>query len=154
MSKIANYNVSLKCFLKNKNWEILILKAPDDSSFHWMYDFPWWRINEDEFKVNNIDILKREIFEETWIKEVDIINKVVWIGKHKVSALERKIIKEDNYIFYLFFEWELKHNEEIKISKEHQAFKWVKLNEIVLEDYFFSWCLDATKMYLNLDYAK
>ena len=64
MSKIANYHVSLKCFLRNKNWQTLILKTPKDSSFNWMYDFPGWRIDENEFEVYYIDILKREIFEE------------------------------------------------------------------------------------------
>lgn len=60
MWKIANYQISLKCFLKNSKWETLILKTPDNSSFNWMYDFVWWRIDEDEFNIDYIDILKEK----------------------------------------------------------------------------------------------
>lgn len=149
MNKVANYQISLKCILKNEKWEVLILKTPDDSSFHWMYDFPWGRIDENEFNVDYIDILKREIFEETWFKEVDIKNKVVGIWRHKVLASERKTGKWDNYIFYLFFDWYLLSDKWIITLEVHQDYKWVKLDEIVLEDYFCSWYLEATKMYLN-----
>lgn len=145
----AKYNVSLKCILRNKNWEVLILKTLEDSSFFAKYDFPWWRIDENEFNVNHIDILKREILEETWLKDVEIKNEVVSIWRHKVLASERKTVKEDNYLIYLFFEWVLKNNEDVIISDEHQSYMWVDLNNIVLEDYFCSWYLDAAKMYLN-----
>lgn len=149
MWKVANYNISLKCFLKNKNWETLILKTNQSSSFLWTYDFPGWRIDKDEFEVDYIDILKREIFEETWLKDVQIENKVVAIWRHKVLAEFRNTIKEDNYIFYIFYEGLLDCEECAVVSNEHQDFKWVKLEEIVLEDYFISWYLEWVKMYLS-----
>lgn len=149
MSKVANYNISLKCFIKNKKWETLILKTNQSSSFLWTYDFPGWRIDKDEFEVDYIDILKREIFEETWLKDVQIENKVVAIWRHKVLAEFRNTIKEDNYIFYIFYEGLLDCEECAVVSNEHQDFKWVKLEEIVLEDYFISWYLEWVKMYLS-----
>jgi 8-oxo-dGTP pyrophosphatase MutT (NUDIX family) len=148
MWKVANYQISLKCFLKNNKWETLILKTTPSSSFLWTYDFPGWRIDEDEFEVDYIDILKREIFEETWIKSVLIENKVVAIARHKVLAHLRKHSDEDNYIFYIFYEWFL-DCEDCVISNEHADFKWVKLEEIILEDYFMSWYLEWVKMYLG-----
>ncbi len=148
MSKIANYNISLKCFLKNNKWEILILKTTDHSSFLGTYDFPGGRIDESEFEVDYIDILKREILEETGIKDVKIENKVVAIARHKVFAHLRKHSDEDNYIFYIFYEWFLTYDECV-ISDEHIDFKWVKLEDIVLEDYFMSWYLEGARMYLN-----
>jgi len=148
MSEIASYQISLKCFLKNKNWEILILKTPEWSSFNGMYDFPWGRINSDEFGVHYIDILKREIFEETGFKDVQIANKVVAIWRHKVLWELIKNFNEDNYIFYIYYEWFLDCDKCIVMS-EHDDYMWVKLEDIVLEDYFCSWYLEWAKMYLE-----
>jgi 8-oxo-dGTP pyrophosphatase MutT (NUDIX family) len=149
MPKIANYQISLKCFLKNNKWETLILKTTPSSSFLGTYDFPGWRIDEEEFETHYIDILKREIFEETGIKDVKIENKVVAIARHKVLAELRKTEKKDNYIFYIFYEWILNCDKCAVISDEHADFKWVNLEDIVLEDYFMSWYLEWVKMYLN-----
>jgi 8-oxo-dGTP pyrophosphatase MutT (NUDIX family) len=149
MSNIASYQISLKCFIKNKKWEVLILKTPSWSSFNGMYDFPWGRIDESEFEEDYLDILKREILEETWLKGVNIENRVVAIWRHKVLAKFRNTVKEDNYIFYIFYEWLLDCEECPLMSFEHDDFKWVKLENIVLEDYFMSWYLEGVKMYLN-----
>ncbi len=148
MSNIASYQISLKCFIKNNKWETLILKTPSWLSFNWMYDFPWGRIDESEFETPYLDILKREIFEETWISNVKINNKVVAIWRHKVFADERKKWQLDNYIFYIFYEWIIDREECIIDSKEHEDYKWVKLEDIVLEDYFMSWYLEGVRMYL------
>ena len=149
MTKRANYHVSLKCFLKNKDWQTLILKTTEDSSFNWMYDFPGWRIDEDEFEVDYIDILKREILEEIWVSKVLIKKNVVAIWRHKVLSKFRKTSNEDGYIFYLFFEWFLEESQELIISHEHNDFEWVYLENIKLEDYFYSWLLEWPKMYLS-----
>lgn len=149
MSNVADYNISLKCFLKNKKGEMLVLKTTLDSSFHWFYDFPWWRIDKDEFEVDYIDILKREILEETWIINVRIEKKVIAIWRHKVLASERKLSNDDNFLFYIFFEWFLECDDCTIVSDEHDDFKWIRLEEIVLEDYFISWYLEWAKMYLS-----
>ena len=148
MSKPAKYNISLKCFLHNSKWEVLILKTPENSSFYGMYDFPWGRIDEDEFETDYIEILKRELFEEAWVENIEIEKKVVAIARHKAEAkFTSKNIPE--YLYYNFFEAFLNENQEIKISHEHNDFLWVKLNEIILEDYFCSGYLEAAKMYLG-----
>ncbi|MFA5917560.1 MAG: NUDIX hydrolase [Candidatus Gracilibacteria bacterium] len=149
MPKIANYQISLKCFLKNNKGETLILKTTPSSSFLGTYDFPGGRIDEEEFETHYIDILKREIFEETGIKDVKIENKVVAIARHKVLAELRKTEKKDNYIFYIFYEGILNCDKCAVISDEHADFKWVNLEDIVLEDYFMSGYLEGVKMYLN-----
>jgi len=144
MNKVAKYNISLKVFLKNDLWEVLILKTPNDSSYHWKYDFPGWRIDENEFKTPYLDILKREIIEEIWDIEVIIENNIVALSRHHAP----KEHKDDEYIFYNFWEWSIL-SKEIKISDEHTDIKWVKLEDIDLEKYFESWMLEAVKMYLN-----
>lgn len=148
MSQPALYNISLKCFLHNSKWEVLILKTPETSSFYGMYDFPGGRIDEDEFEIDYIEILKRELCEEAWVENIEIKKKVVAIARHKAEwKFTSKNIPE--YLYYNFFEAFLLENQEIKISHEHQDYLWVKLDEIKLEDYFYSWYLEAAKMYLN-----
>lgn len=137
--EIANYQVSLKAILKNENWEVLILKTPDNSSFLGYYDFPWWRIDSDEFEVNYLDILKREILEETGITEVQLKNEVVAIWRHKH--------KQDK-IFYIVFEWKI-NSYDINVSFEHSWFNFIDLERIKLEEYFCSWMLDVAKMYME-----
>jgi 8-oxo-dGTP pyrophosphatase MutT (NUDIX family) len=149
MWNVASYQISLKCFIKNNKWETLILKTGINSSFLWTYDFPWGRIDESEFETHYIEILKREIWEETWLIEVRIDNNVVAISRHKVLAELRKHSDEDNYIFYIFYEWFLDCEECPLISFEHDDYKWIKLEDIVLEDYFMSWYLEWVKMYLS-----
>ena len=143
MKKVANYNISLKVFLKNNKWEVLVLKTPDSSSYMWNYDLAWWRIDENEFYVDLLDILDREIKEEVWNIKYNIINKPVAVSRHRAEYIDHT---ED--IFYIFYEAEI-ISWNISISDEHSDYKWVILNDIILEDYFISWILDGTKMYLN-----
>jgi len=143
MKNIADYNISLKVFLKNNNWEVLILKTPDNSSFHWKYDFPWGRIDQDEFYIDLLDILDREIKEEVWNIKYKINNRPVAIARHRAQYDNHK---ED--IFYPFFEAVIL-DWDINISEEHDNFKWVRLKDIDLEEYFESWMLDAVRMYLS-----
>lgn len=143
MKKMANYNVSLKVFLQNDKWETLILKTPDSSSYEWNYDLPWGRIDEDEFYVDLLDILDREIKEEVWDIKYEVSSRPVAVSRHRAQYDTHK---ED--IFYPFYEAKI-ISWDIHISDEHSWYKWVKLNDIVFEDYFISWILDWVKMYLN-----
>lgn len=97
MKKIANYNISLKVFLKNKKWETLILKTPDSSSYEWNYDLPWGRIDEDEFYVDLLDILDREIKEEVWNIKYKVNNKPVAVSRHRAEYNDRV---EDIFCYY------------------------------------------------------
>lgn len=138
MPQIANYQVSLKAILKNSSWEVLLLKTPPESSFYWKYDLPWWRIDENEFEVPYLDILRREIKEEVWDVKVKLKDKVVAIWRHK---------HKQNTIIYIVFEWEIL-SDDIEISFEHIWHDFVKLENIVLEEYFSSWMLEVMKMYV------
>lgn len=140
MKNIDFYQVSLKAILKNWNWETLILKVSEkEYEKFWKYDFPGWRIDEDEFLVNHLDILKREIKEELWDEViVNFKNSVVWIWRHQGSK---------SRVFYIVFEWTISWN--INISSEHKWYEFIKLEEINQENYFKSWLLQVVKMYLN-----
>ena len=143
MKNIADYNISLKVFLQNNKWETLILKTPEDSSFHWKYDFPWGRIDTNEFYTDLLQILDREIKEEVWDIQYTIEDKIVAVSRHRAQYSDHK---ED--IFYPFYEAKILE-WDITLSHEHHNFKWVHLNAINLVDYFESGMLDAVKMYLK-----
>ena len=143
MKKIANYNISLKVFMQNEKWETLILKTPDSSSYEWNYDLSWGRIDEDEFYVDLLDILDREIKEEVWNIKYIVNKKPVAVSRHRAEYNDRV---ED--IFYSFYEAKI-ISWGINISDEHSEYKWVKLSDIILEDYFISWILYWAKMYLD-----
>jgi len=140
---IDNYQVSLKLFVKNQQGEVLILKNPSHFSHAaGFYDFPWGRIDVDEFQVSYFDILKREVKEELGSN----IQVKLSIKPVSISRLEN--IKSRNRLFHIFFEaryisW------EIQISEEHESYKWVKLDEIDLEKHFMSGMLEGVKNYLE-----
>lgn len=143
MKQVANYSISLKVFLQNDRWETLILKTPETSTFKWSYDFPWGRIDQDEFYTDLLEILDREIKEEVWDIRYEIKNKPVAVSRHK--AVHKSHVED---IFYCFYEAKIV-SWDIKVSHEHNGFDWIKLDEVDLQDYFISWMLDWVKMYLS-----
>lgn len=140
MNSIALYQISLKVFIKNAKWEILALKTPAGSGFHGKYDFPWGRINEDEFSVNLKDILKREIQEEVGNIRYSLSEKPVAYARHKGIS---------HFVFYVFWEATLEENVAIQISHEHENFQWLDCSNIHLEEYFESGMLEGIKIYLG-----
>ncbi|MDD5626531.1 MAG: NUDIX domain-containing protein [Patescibacteria group bacterium] len=138
------YQISLKAFLKNKKGEVLVLKSFNDGPFAGFYDFPGGRIHQEEFAVPILDILAREITEETGIVNFKVHPVPVAYARHEV-------LKTDGlfHIFYLFFEGEYLDGE-IKVSREHQDYHWLDLKAIELTQYFGVWFLEAVKMYLSL----
>lgn len=98
--------------------------------YKWMYDLPWWWIEENE-KI--LDCLSREIFEETWTNLIN--NNFIWINEYICEYKnERNEIKNSHHIgFYYSVEifW-----EEIKTIPDWEDSLWAefikisKLNEI------------------------
>lgn len=145
------YQVSLKAILRNGRGEVLILKAVDNGTYAGFYDFPGGRINRDEFNVEIIEILKREVIEEIGPIELEINLKPVAYGRHSIPGSDRDaMILDDNivHVLYVFFEGEYKSGD-ILISKEHLRYEWIRLEDIALEKYFKSGILEGAKMYLK-----
>ncbi|MCX6792694.1 MAG: NUDIX domain-containing protein [Candidatus Falkowbacteria bacterium] len=142
------YQVSLKLILKNDQGEILILKSLDDNGvFSGFYDLPGGRIDDNEFNIDFTDILKREVAEEIGEVKVSIVNKPVALGR----AQSHRLNSRGTYsrVLYVFFEADY-HAGDITISEEHLAYKWIKLDDVKIEDYFVSGILEGIKMYLDL----
>jgi len=146
MSEKDFYHISLKLIIKNNLGEVLILKDRDDGSFSGFYDLPGGRINKDEFSSDYIEIVKRELYEETGLKDVLIDRAPVGIGRAKIKSLDQDGNKIR--VFYVFFEAKYL-NGNVIISREHSGFKWVNLKNIKLEDYFTASVLEGLKQYLG-----
>ena len=97
--------------------QFLILKRRDNS----IWEFPKGHIKKDE---NELDTLKREIYEEIGIEEYELTEKF----REKISYISsRGVIRE--FIFYL-----ITSEEQIKSSEEHSEHKWITIEEA--PDYF------------------
>lgn len=141
------YHISLKAILKNKNGEVLILKADNNGTFTGFYDLPGGRIDEDEFAAPLSEILKREIDEEIGEAEISINEIPVSVGRHCIKK-EHANSEKDIHVFYVFYEVQLETGN-VSISEEHEGFEWIDLNKIELKKYFTSGILEGVKMYLK-----
>lgn len=141
------YHVSLKAILKNKEGEVLVLKADSNGTFASFYDLPGGRIDEGEFAVPLSEILKREIVEEIGEAEILINKTPVGIGRHCIKK-EHANSEKDIHVLYVFYEVQLETGN-VNISDEHEGFEWVDLNNIELGKYFTSGLLEGVKMYLR-----
>lgn len=136
------YEISLKAIIKNPQGEALILL--ENGQTKGFYDFPGGRIEEGEEHLEFSDILSREIFEEVGDIKFTINKKPCALGRH--TYLKDGVVTK--HLIWIFFE--AKYLEgDIKISQEHDDYKWVKLEEIDLEKYFTRGSLDGIKNYLG-----
>jgi len=141
------YQVSLKAILKNKNGEVLTLKTKEHSSYQGENDFPGGRIDADEFDLDFMDVLSREIKEETGDIKFKLSPRPVAIGRHLADA-KYSHLNQDIKFFYVFFVGEYIEGKII-ISDEHVSYRWIKLEDINPKDYFISGILEGVEGYLN-----
>jgi 8-oxo-dGTP diphosphatase len=120
MSKL--FNVGIKGLIENAEGKILVLKSslkghglPTEA--YW--DIPGGRIEEGE---HVLEVLKREIEEETGIKELkkeaEFFHAVV--SNHKIPH-EDKILG----LVLMVYKVQIPKNSKIKLSDEHVAYEWV-----------------------------
>lgn len=148
MNKIHDfYQVSLKVLLKNKKGEFLLLKARAQDTYGGFYDLPGGRIDVDEFSVSFSEIIKRELAEELGEVKYELNPKPVAIGRHLISA-EHTRSNKDTHVFYAFFEAQYKGGD-IKVSEEHEEYKWVDLTKVDRAKYLKSGNLEGVEMYLR-----
>jgi 8-oxo-dGTP pyrophosphatase MutT (NUDIX family) len=104
-------------FKKNGEIEYLLLHYEEG---HW--DFPKGHIEENE---TDIEALKREIVEETSIKDVEII-KCFKENIHYFFRSEGGLVSKD-VVFYLV----KTKTKRVKLSHEHIGFKWLSFDESI-----------------------
>ncbi len=126
VSSNANFQVSLKFIIKDKDDKILILKTPQNSSLSGFYDFPGGRIRKNEQNQPFLTTIARELREELGNKIIyKIIENPVAISRHCYTS---KINNEKQYILWIFFEAQF-NGGMITLSDEHESYAWVKLNK-------------------------
>jgi 8-oxo-dGTP pyrophosphatase MutT (NUDIX family) len=140
------YQVSLKAILKNEKGEVLVLGGLAGGSYEGFYDLPGGRIDKNEFTVPLPVIMAREIKEEIGDIEFSLSEIPVAVGRHLLKP-HISYESEDTHVLYLFYEARY-ISGEIKVSEEHNGFKWLSLEDVELEKYFKSGILEGMKMYL------
>lgn len=123
---IASYQVSLKILLRNgKN--VLILNSDTEKSI----DLPGGRINDVEHETPLEEIVAREVREE-------LGEDVRYTLGKPIMQFRRKFRKTDQWVFLTVYEAEYLSGE-IRLSDEHDTFRWIPVCELDLrEKQFFS----------------
>lgn len=105
-----------KCLVFNKN-KILLLQRAKDDSLGGFWDLPGGNL---EFLEEMEQAMKREVKEESGL----VIRRLKKVGM-------KEIVVKDNEKHFLVFIYsaEAKSNK-VKLSLEHQNFKWVDRNEL------------------------
>jgi 8-oxo-dGTP diphosphatase len=114
------FNIGIKGLVENTEGKILLLKAPGWPKAklepHW--DIPGGRIEEEK---SIIDVLAREIEEETGITEIidpELFTAV--ISNHEIP-FEDKILG----LLLIIYKVQIPKDSKIKLSDEHTAYEWV-----------------------------
>jgi len=124
MNHFNNVIIGQKAFIINKDNKILILKRQKVDINKGLWDVPGGKAEEDE---NLLTSIKREIKEETNLK----LSKIILIlssSKFIGTMGDKPLIVRNIYL--------CKATGDIKISQEHNEYKWVRANE--LEKYKFA----------------
>lgn len=147
MSEKDFYQISLKAFLRNDRGELLILGALSEGTYAGYYDLPGGRIGTSEFNTPLANILKREIFEELQVSDVEVSDLPVALGRHEIPPGQERdgVVTR---VLYIFFEAKLLAGEPV-LSHEHSSLQWVNLNEIDVAKYFKSGIRQGVEMYIN-----
>jgi dATP pyrophosphohydrolase len=116
---IGRVNVQVFVFIRNPKFMVLILKRVPEREGHWQPISGG--IEEGE---KPIDTIKREITEETGIQELERIIDLKYSFIFK-TLKHAKITKMREICFAA----EIKREKPIKISNEHEEYKWCTEDE-------------------------
>lgn len=142
--KNAPYYVSIKIILKRKDRKVLLLKMPQNSSMSGYYDLLGGRIKADERDLSFREIIKRELEEEIGRNVFYSLKEIpVAIGRHSYFTKKGRKV----FLFWVFFEAHYKKGG-IKISPEHENYKWARINRKNLKRYFVRGPLEGMRHYV------
>lgn len=118
------YRKTIDAIIENKNWEILVIKEDNPTKIH----FVWWGIEEWE---NEIEALHKEIIEETWYTEFDVI----WpVNNSYINSLWYRYTKQKNQnTTWRFFHVILKSEHQIpsEIEEWKHSIMWLSKDKVI-----------------------
>jgi 8-oxo-dGTP diphosphatase len=121
MDKVYKLCIAMKAIITDNRGRILLLRKSTDDFQAGKWDVPGGRIEIGEYWQ---DALRREVFEETGL-ELTKISKPVAVSEW------RPIIKgETVQIVATFLLCQIAMDSQIKLSKEHDDFAWVKHHDL------------------------
>ena len=123
MSKEKLFYVGVKALVQNDQGEILVLKSSlrnHSAGVVIYWDIPGGRIEEGG---NALDTLKREMEEETGIKEISEVKfKTVVISHHEIPIDESR----NAGLVLMLYTVKISPDAEIILSDEHTEYGWVE----------------------------
>lgn len=116
---MESYLEIAKIIVQNTNGQILVLRrSKTDLIRPLTWDYPGGIIEENE---NSYDAAKRELLEETGI----LANQdLQFLTSHKNYSKSKLLLEH-------FYKLHTKENHVIKLSKEHDRFRWIKPERIM-----------------------
>ncbi len=119
------FQVGVKAFIKDSKGRVLLLKAtPDRADGRWPvhWDIPGGRITNQGIT----ETLKRELDEETGIKRFKVLGL-------RDAAISNYFKMHPRYgkpgLMLLIFDCEIPAGSRIKLSEEHDDYKWATMKE-------------------------
>ena len=126
---------------------MLCLKAHSKGAMAGFYDLPGGRINKGEYHIAYQDIIARELTSEIGAgAKYEIYWRPVSFARHSYYSKSRNI---EVFTFWLCFEAKYLGGN-VKISEEHEGYKWLDLREVKPKQYFTKGALEAIERYLFL----
>lgn len=143
----ALFQISLKIILKDAHGNVLILKDQPDGMLYGYYDLPGGRIANSEKEYPFRDIIDREVKEELGEHARVSVNDTVVMATRQHWYPDPTTGMEA-HVMWVFFEGTYEGGL-ITISPEHENYKWVRLEDLNLEEHFIGAALEGLQQYLT-----
>ena len=131
------FQITQKVFIRNGNL-LLVMKDKKSGAG----DLPGGRMNQDEFFLDWMDSLNRELAEELGNNfKVKVNPEPILVHKH--------LVNDGNHPCVIIGYDAIYESGEISISEEHDFFKWVDVTNYKPEELFSEYMLDAANIYLK-----
>ncbi|MBP7280645.1 MAG: NUDIX hydrolase [Leptospiraceae bacterium] len=131
------FQITQKVFIRNGNL-LLVMKDKKSGAG----DLPGGRMNQDEFFLDWMDSLNRELAEELGNNfKVKVNPEPILVHKH--------LVNDGNHPCVIIGYDAIYESGEISISEEHDFFKWVDVTNYKPEELFSEYMLDAVNIYLK-----
>ncbi len=147
----AEFQISLKVILKNREGKVLLLKPSPTSATAGYFDLPGGRIRKGQEKNSLPSTIARELREEIGKEVTYRLQEIpVAVSRHFYFS-QRK--QQEQCLFWVFFEARYKSGT-IKISDEHMAYQWVRITSRNLKRYFTTGGLEGMWLYTHKKFQK